>query len=120
MAKRIISFIAFILILLMIAGCSAKQTISVETQNAVDTITEGILLGFNTSNYAKFTERFDQTMKEGLPESKFRVVNTDIKGRIGNYVSKDLLLLKQRTSIKYLSTKGNLIKKLMMLLLGLL
>jgi hypothetical protein len=52
-------------------------------------ITESILLAMNENNYAKFSEHFDEAMKDAMPEAVFNQTNTGIKEKIGDYVSKE-------------------------------
>jgi hypothetical protein len=52
-------------------------------------ITENILQAINTGDYARYSEHFDDAMKNALPEAVFKENNTVITGKIGTYVSKE-------------------------------
>ena len=74
----------------MLAGCVEKNQVDVEpVRNYADPITANILLAMNEDNYAKYSEHFDQTMKNAIPEAVFNETNAVIKSKIGNYVSKE-------------------------------
>lgn len=48
-------------------------------------ITEGILIGVNENNYAKFSEHFDENMKNTIPEAAFEQLTTFLKAVRGEY-----------------------------------
>ena len=78
-----------IVAVVMFAGCVEKNQVDVDqVRKYADPITENILLGMNGNNYSKYSEHFDQTMKNAMSEAVFNETNTLIKSKIGNYVSK--------------------------------
>jgi hypothetical protein len=54
-----------------------------------DSFTENILVAINEGNYTKYSEHFDATMKNALPEAVFQETNTLITSKIGAYDSKE-------------------------------
>lgn len=52
-------------------------------------ITEDILLAINEGNYGKYSEHFDEAMKEALPEDVFEQIRAQIKSGIGDYISRE-------------------------------
>ncbi len=72
-------------ILLMVTAVSCATKPEPEYASA---IAEGILQAINENDYAGYTERFDEVMKNAVPESLFRQTRTEIKGKIGDYISK--------------------------------
>lgn len=72
------------------AGCAEKNQVDVDqVRKYADPITESILLGMNRNNYSKYSEHFDQTMKNTVPEAVFNETNNLIKSKIGDYASKE-------------------------------
>jgi len=92
MKKRTIAgLIAVVTIVAVVifAGCIEKNQVDIDqVRKYADPITENILLGMNGNNYSKYSEHFDQTMKNAMPEAVFYETNTLIKSKIGDYVSK--------------------------------
>jgi ketosteroid isomerase-like protein len=76
------------------AACTAKP----EPEYA-GLITEGILMGMNESDYAKFSEHFDSDMKTAIPEST--VILPEVRGKIGDYVPGSKEFWKATTSDIY-------------------
>ena len=52
-------------------------------------ILDNIFAGFKTSDYAKYSIDFDDTLKETISQKKFSEVNHQIKNSIGNYQSRE-------------------------------
>ena len=72
------------------AGYVGREEIDVsQVRKYADPITENILLGMNEDNYTKYSEHFDQTMKNAMPEAVFNETNAIIQSKIGDYVSKE-------------------------------
>ncbi len=76
--------------IVFLAGYVGKEEIDVaQVREYADPITENILLAMNEKNYTKFSEHFDQTMKNALPEAVFKETNAVIRSKTGDYVSKE-------------------------------
>jgi hypothetical protein len=76
--------------IVFLAGCIEKNQVDVaQVREYADSITENILLAMNENNYTKYSEHFDQTMKNAMPEAVFNETNALIKSKIGDYVSKE-------------------------------
>ncbi len=74
----------------MLAGCVEKNQVDVEqVRNYADPITANIILAMNEDKYAKYSEHFDQTMKNAIPDAVFNETNVVIKSKIGDYVSNE-------------------------------
>jgi len=89
--KGIAGLIAIVMIasVVFFAGCVEKNRVDVaQVREYADPITENILLGMNEGNYTKYSEQFDQTMKNAMPEAVFNETNAIIQSKIGDYVSK--------------------------------
>jgi hypothetical protein len=75
---------------LFVGGCLNQTPVDVDqVRSYADPITENILIATNEGNYTKYSEHFDATMKNALPESVFLETNAMIKAKIGTYVSKE-------------------------------
>lgn len=86
---------AAIFVLLMVcvtlAGADVIGTSDQEVQAATDPILDNLLAGFNEGNYQKYSKDFDPTLKESLPEAKFKQVRSEILQKIGKYQSRKYL-----------------------------
>ena len=74
-------------------GCVEQNEVDVSDADQVrgyaDLVTEQILVAMNGSDYASYSEDFDQTMKNAMPEAVFNETNAMITSKIGDYVSKE-------------------------------
>lgn len=89
--KKLYLLCAMLLLFIVLSGCAKEKQIDVEqVQKYADPITENILLAINEDDYAKYSEHFDQAMKNAIPEATFKETNTAIKAKIGNYSTKEI------------------------------
>ena len=108
--KSIAGLIAIVMIasVVFFAGCVEKNQVDVaQVREYADPITENILLAMNEGNYTKYSEHFDQTMKNAMPEAVFKETNIVIKSKIGDYVSKEFWKVesKDQFTIAYYKAK---------------
>ncbi|NQE04579.1 hypothetical protein C5S32_01800 [ANME-1 cluster archaeon GoMg1] len=92
--KTIAGLIAIIVVVIaaavFFAGYVGKEEVDVaQVREYADPITENILLAMNEGNYTKYSEHFDQTMKNAMSEAVFNETNAIIKSKIGDYVSNE-------------------------------
>jgi hypothetical protein len=105
--KTIVDLMCLVVIVtvLMVAGCLEQNQVGVEqVRTYADPITENILLAMNEDNYTKYSEHFDATMKNALPETLFHETTTLLTSKIGTYVSKEFWKVEsenQYTSVYY-------------------
>jgi opacity protein-like surface antigen len=59
-----------------------------EVQTIANPILDTVLTGFNNGNYALYSKYFDTTMKNAMPEKKFRQVRRDFLKKLGKYQSR--------------------------------
>ena len=86
------AFIAAVAVVTMVlgAGCVQQNQVDVaQVRTYADPITENILIAMNEGNYTKYSEHFDATMKNALPEAVFHENNKLITSKIGIYISKE-------------------------------
>jgi hypothetical protein len=89
--------VAVIAVAVLFAGYVGREEIDVaQVREYADPITENILLAMNEDNYTKYSEHFDQTMKNAMPEAVFNETNAMIKSKIGDYVSKEFWKMKRK------------------------
>ena len=92
----------------LLTGCLSRNQVDVEQVRAyADPITENILVGMNEDDYAKYSEHFDATMKNALPEPVCQENNALIQSKIGTYVSKEYWKVEsknQYTTVYYKAT----------------
>lgn len=62
-----------------------------EVQAVAEPILDNLLAGFNEGDYQKYSRDFDATLKEAVPEAKFKAVRQDIFNKIGKYQAKTYL-----------------------------
>ena len=96
MESRVITgamIVAVIVAAAISGGCIEKSGVDVDDVEQVrgyaDPITEQILVAMNENDYAKYSEDFDQTMKNAMTEAVFDETNAVIRSKIGDYVSKE-------------------------------
>ncbi len=53
-------------------------------------MTDNLLQGLNSSDYAAFSRDFDDAMKQGIPASGFANTRSQIVDKIGQYVSRQV------------------------------
>jgi hypothetical protein len=84
-----------ILAVIFLLGSPATAAVIGQTDQAVQTIAnpilDAVLSGFNDGNYALYSKYFDATMKDAIPEKKFRQVRRDIMKKLGKYQSRTYL-----------------------------
>lgn len=85
-----------ILLSVVLAGCSANQPSVDETKRFSDSMTENILVAMNEDNYLRFSQDFDEQMKNGLNETMYKNTIPAIKGKIGNYISKEFVSVEKK------------------------
>ncbi|MBN1455116.1 MAG: DUF3887 domain-containing protein [Methanomicrobia archaeon] len=75
---------------IFMGGCLNQTPVDIDqVRSYADPITENILIATTENNYTKYSEHFDATMKNALPESLFLETNAMIKSKIGTYDSKE-------------------------------
>jgi hypothetical protein len=62
-----------------------------EVRAISEPILDNIFEGFKTSDYARYSKDFDDTLKEAISQRKFFEVSGQIKNSIGNYQSREYL-----------------------------
>ena len=100
--------IAFIMLALIISvsACVTKAEPTYASQ-----ITEGILQAMNDNDYIKYTEHFDEIMKNATPEPVFRQTNTLIKSKVGDYLSKEFWKVEDKGSYTTVHYKAKFTKE---------
>ena len=96
MKNRIITgamIVAVIVAAAISGGCMEKSGVEVadveQVREYADPIAEQILVAMNEDDYARYSEDFDQTMKNAMTEAVFDETNAAIRSKIGDYVSKE-------------------------------
>lgn len=108
--KPITDFIAVVALagVVLCAGCLNQDQVDIEQVRAyADPVTENILVAMNENSYTKYSEHFDATMKNALPEAVFHENNALITSKIGTYVSKEFWKVEsknQYTTVYYKAT----------------
>lgn len=96
----------------MFSGCVEKNQVNVEQMRKyADPITENILLAMNEDNYTKYSEHFDQTMRNALPRAVFNETNAVINSKIGDYVSKEFWKVESKNQYTIVYYKARFIEE---------
>lgn len=96
----------------MFSGCVEKNQVDVEQMRKyADPITENILLAMNEDNYTKYSEHFDQTMRNALPRAVFNETNAVINSKIGDYVSKEFWKVESKNQYTIVYYKARFIEE---------
>ena len=76
-------------------------TTNEEVQTIAAPILDTILEGFKSNNYAKYSQYFDDTLKEAISEKKFIEVDAQIENSIGSCQTREYLgyLVKTRMTV---------------------
>ncbi|MBW1992152.1 MAG: DUF3887 domain-containing protein [Deltaproteobacteria bacterium] len=75
----------------VLAHADIIGTTDQQVQALADPILDNLLAGLNEGNYQKYSRDFDQTLKESVPEAKFKQVRSQILKKIGQYQSRKYL-----------------------------
>jgi hypothetical protein len=89
--SRMAAIFVLLMVCVTLAGADVIGTSDQEVQAATDPILDNLLAGFNEGNYQKYSKDFDPTLKESLPEAKFKQVRSEILQKIGKYQSRKYL-----------------------------
>ncbi len=85
MKRKITAAIIFICMIgVLVVGCGAKPT----EPSYASSLTDKVLTAINQDDYASFSQDFTQTMLTSIPEAAFHQLSSQLKGKIGDYVSK--------------------------------
>ena len=92
MRKNVVSILVLIVLLVAIPAAAAFIGTNNDQVKAVaEPILDNLLTGFNKGNYAQYSKDFDATLREAIPEGKFKQVREDILKKLGTYKSKKYL-----------------------------
>lgn len=88
------------------APAQAIWSYSQEVQKVADPLTEDTLARLNAEDYAGFSGHFDAKLKAGLKEDGFKRLLGEVKGKYGNYISKEMLAAELQPDCIIVSYKG--------------
>ncbi len=88
-------WLTVVCLVLLAAACSpGVQTLTGADRDAVlayaDPMTDNLLAGFNAGDYATFARDFNAKMRDALDEAAFETTRSNIVGKIGTYVSREV------------------------------
>lgn len=96
---KLARYLAILAVVFLLASPATAAVIGQddqEVQGVANPILDAVLTGFNDGNYASYSKYFDATLKDAIPEQKFRQVRRDIQKKLGKYQSRAYLgFLKQ-------------------------
>lgn len=86
--KKIILLV--VILTVFVGVCMGRAEVS-KTRTTASAITENMLISLNDDNYMRFSENFDEKMKNSLSEPQFKYASAEIKRKIGTYISKEYI-----------------------------
>lgn len=95
-----------LLLLILLPGCLAQQMPLEEVKQYADPITENILVAMNEDNYSRFSQDFDEKMKNGLDETTYYNTIPGMKSKIGQYISKELVSAEKKDQFVVVTYKA--------------
>lgn len=100
--KRVVPLIMITMLIVLLAGCGQKTKINTEEiKSFSEPILENMLVAGNKDDFAAYSKDFGSIMKEKFNEEAFKAANKLIKGKIGDYESKEFV--KVQTQGSYVS-----------------
>lgn len=78
-----------------------------EVRSVADPLTENMLLMLNDGNYDQYTRDFNKELKAAVPKAKFKEMDSAIKEKYGEYISKEFLNIELREKYIMVVYKGN-------------
>jgi hypothetical protein len=92
MRKKGVGILALIVLLVaMPAGAAFIGTDDGQVKAVATPILDNLLAGFNQGNYAQYSQNFDDTLREAIPEKKFQQVREELLKKMGAFKSKNYL-----------------------------
>jgi outer membrane murein-binding lipoprotein Lpp len=84
----------------VLAGCGSQgTTLKNDDAEAVlaysEAKTDNLLAGMNASDYAAFSQDFDQDMLNGITEAEFAKLKADRDAKLGLYISREVVSVVQ-------------------------
>ncbi len=110
MRKRTVVAGVVLLFCVSLAWADVIGTSDKGVQAVADPILDNLLAGFNEGNYQKYARDFDPTLKESLPEAKFKQVRSEILNKIGEYQSRKYLGFLNQSKFTVVLWKGQFSK----------
>lgn len=72
-------------------GCGGQPQSPDELRSFADQATENMLVAMNEDDYGRFARDFDDQMRTGLDEAKYKSTMPAIKAKIGKYLAKEFV-----------------------------
>lgn len=103
---RFLAILAAICLAVFPAAAAVIGQNDQEVQTSASPILDAVLTGFNDGNYAQYSKDFDATLKDAIPEKKFREVRKNIIKKLGKYQSRTYLGFEQKGNFTVVLWKG--------------
>jgi hypothetical protein len=103
---RYLVILALVSMLLSPATAAVIGQTDQEVQAIANPILDAVLTGFNDGNYSLYSKYFDATLKDAIPEQKFRQVRREIQKKLGKYQSRTYLGFLQKGNFTMVLWKG--------------
>lgn len=104
--RNIVCLLAALIVLIIISGCSAQQPSADEIKKFADPMTENILVAMNDDDYPRFSQDFDEPMRNGMSETSYKNTFPAIKAKIGKYISKEFVSVENKDQYTVVTYKA--------------
>lgn len=75
-------------------------------EQVAEPLTEQMMQAFNDEDYGRFQSCLNEKMKAALPESAFKKMASDLKGKFGSYKTKEVMSIELREEYITVNYKG--------------
>ena len=75
-------------------------------EQVAEPLTEQMMQALNDEDYGRFQSRLSEKMKAALPESAFKKIANDLKGKFGSYKTKEVMSIELREEYMIVNYKG--------------
>ncbi|SMD15793.1 DUF3887 domain-containing protein [Sporomusa malonica] len=105
--KKWYAILPLLLVAALLLGCGGQQQSLDNIINAVDQLTENMLVAMNENDYNRFSRDFDDQMRVDLDEAKYKSTVPAITAKIGKYLSKDFVGLEKKDQYTIVVYRAN-------------
>ena len=111
MSNKLVLIACGLLVLLasmiVVSACGPEPEPEYTEPEYAGPIAESILQATNEGDYATYSERFNEEMRSAATEAAFLEVNTILKAKIGEYVSKEFWKVEDEGGFTIVYYKAN-------------
>jgi len=99
MKRRGLLCCLMLFVVVLVACSSEPRTLTGDEREAVleysDPLTDNLLAGLTTGDYATFSEHFSEALLSAIPESAFLELEALLLDRVGAYIAREVVSVQQ-------------------------